>query len=83
MNKKSFFITAVLVLVFASAGYAQPWDGNGVDGDPYLIYTAADMQAIGANPGYWDAHFLLCADIDLGGYTGTSYNIIGYDSYNA
>ena len=77
MNKKSFFITAVLVLSFASAGYAQPWDGNGVEGDPYQIWDAEDMQAIGANPVYWDAHFLLMADIDLSAYTGTSYNIIG------
>ena len=82
MNKKSFFITAVLVFVFASAVFGQPWDGNGVEGDPYQIWDANDMQAIGADANYWNAHFLLMADIDLSGYMGTSFNIIGIDYYN-
>ena len=63
MNKKSVLITAAMVLVFTSAGYGQPWDGNGVDGDPYQIWTAEEMQAIGADANYWDAHFVLMADI--------------------
>jgi sugar lactone lactonase YvrE len=37
------------------------------------------MNEIGANPNDWDAHFQLMADIDLGEYNGTSYNIIGRD----
>jgi hypothetical protein len=37
------------------------------------------MQAIGADANDWDKHFILLADIDLGGYTGTSFNIIGND----
>ena len=77
MNKKSLLITAVLVLSFAPAAFGQPWDGNGVEGDPYQIWTAEDMQAIGADANYWDAHFLLMADIDLSAYTGTSFNVIG------
>jgi hypothetical protein len=48
-----------------------------VEGDPYQIWTAADMQAIGGNSAYWGAKFELMADIDLSGYTGTSFNIIG------
>ena len=39
----------VVVCVFCSAALGQPWDGNGVEGDPYLIWTAADMQAIGGD----------------------------------
>ena len=35
------------------------------------------MNEIGANPGDWGSYFLLTADIDLGAYTGTSFNIIG------
>jgi len=69
----------VVVCLFGSAAFGQPWDGNGVEGDPYLIYDACDMQAIGADANYWDAHFELMADIDLSGYMGTSFNIIGYD----
>jgi len=78
---KRFFYLGLLslaVLCFsASVVYGQPWDGNGVDGDPYQIWTAEDMQAIGADANYWGAHFKLMKDIDLGSYTGTSFNIIG------
>jgi hypothetical protein len=35
------------------------------------------MNAIGAEPNDWDKHFRLMADIDLSGYTGTSFNVIG------
>jgi len=67
----------VVVCVFCSAVFGQPWDGNGVEGDPYQIWTPNDMQAIGADSNYWGAHFVLCADINMGAYTGTSFNIIG------
>jgi hypothetical protein len=66
--------------VYVGAAYGQPWDGNGVEGDPYQIWTAEDMQAIGADANYWDAHFLLMQDIDMGSYTGTEFNIIGTHS---
>ena len=51
--------------------------GTGMPGNPYLIYTAAQMNAIGANPDRWDKHFKLIADIDLSHYKGTTFNIIG------
>ncbi|MCK4999692.1 MAG: PASTA domain-containing protein, partial [Anaerohalosphaera sp.] len=35
------------------------------------------MQEIGANEEDWDKHFVLTNDIDLGVYTGVSFNIIG------
>ena len=54
-----------------------PWAGGGTAEDPYQIWDACDMQAIGADSNYWDAHFILCADINLGEYTGKSFNIIG------
>jgi hypothetical protein len=52
--------------------------GTGVPSDPYLIYTAEEMQAIGAHPDDWDKCFKLMADIDMSGYTGTEFNLIGY-----
>lgn len=73
----------MLLCVVCPVAFAQPWEGNGVEGDPYLIYDACDMQAIGADSNYWDAHFKLCADIDLGSLTGTSFNIIGTSWNNA
>jgi len=45
--------------------------------DPYLIYTAEQMNAIGADPNDWDKHFLLMADIDLSAYVYDSFNLIG------
>ncbi|MHC4536394.1 MAG: GLUG motif-containing protein [Planctomycetota bacterium] len=57
---------------------AQYGGGMGEPNDPYLIYTAEQMNAIGAEPNDWDKHFKLMADIDLSIYTGTDFNIIGY-----
>ena len=51
--------------------------GRGTSESPYEIMTPNDMNAIGAHPEDWDKHFVLMADIDLGGYMGTSFNIIG------
>lgn len=53
----------------------------GIDGSDatkaYTICTAAQMNAIGANSSDWGSYFLLKADIDMSGYTGQDYNIIG------
>lgn len=46
--------------------------GTGEPNDPYLIYTAEQMNAIGAKPNDWDKHFKLMADIDL---IGTGNNV--------
>jgi hypothetical protein len=52
--------------------------GTGEPNDQYLIYTAEQMNEIGlsVNSDDWDKHFKLMADIDLSGFTGTSFNII-------
>ncbi|MBW8040175.1 MAG: hypothetical protein FVQ85_09275 [Planctomycetes bacterium] len=51
--------------------------GTGTAADPYLIFTASQMNRIGIDYLDWDSHFKLMADIDLGSYTGDSFNIIG------
>jgi len=51
--------------------------GTGEPNDPYLIFTAEQMNAIGTEPNDWDKHFKLMADIDLAAYTGTQFHIIG------
>jgi hypothetical protein len=56
--------------------------GSGEPNDPFLIYTAEQMNTIGTEPNDWNKHFKLMADIDLSQYTGTQYNIIG-TSYNS
>ncbi|MHC4309621.1 MAG: GLUG motif-containing protein, partial [Planctomycetota bacterium] len=74
--------------ILEGAGYPRfYWEdkyggGSGCPNDPYLIYTAEQMNTIDADSNDLDKHFLLCADIDLSGYTGTQFNIIGTDIYN-
>ncbi len=51
--------------------------GSGTAEDPYLIYTATQMDEIGQHSEDWSSHFILMADIDLAAYTGTAFNIIG------
>ncbi len=67
----------VLILAFGQLATAQYGGGAGEPNDPYQIYTAEQMNAIGANPNDWNKHFKLMADIDLSTYTGTEFNIIG------
>jgi hypothetical protein len=57
--------------------YEKYGGGTGEPNDPYLIYTSCQMNEIGADDNDWDKHFKLMADIDLSGYTGTEFNIIG------
>jgi hypothetical protein len=52
-------------------------DGSGTAADPYQIWTAKQMNAIGENSDDWDKHFILMDDIDMSIYSGTQYNIIG------
>jgi len=56
--------------------------GTGTVDDPYLISAEEMLNAIGANLGDWFRHFKLVADIDLGDYTETDFNIIGINFNN-
>jgi len=71
-----------IICFFALAAQGKYGGGSGEPNDPYLIYDANQMNAIGADPNDWDKCFKLMADIDLGGFTGTTFNIIGIDYYN-
>lgn len=51
--------------------------GSGTEADPFLIYTAEQLNTIALNPADLYKHFKLMADIDLGCYTETEFNIIG------
>ncbi|MHC4112568.1 MAG: GLUG motif-containing protein [Planctomycetota bacterium] len=72
----------VLLVICCCCLPAQAKYGGGTGGpnDPYLIYTAEQMNEIGlsGNWGDLDKHFRLMADINLNAFTGTSFNIIGY-----
>jgi hypothetical protein len=72
-------ITVLFVICcFCLPVQAKYGGGKGEPNNPYLIYTAEQMNAIGADANDWDECFKLMADIDLSGFTGTSFNIIGY-----
>ena len=79
-SRLTITVLALLVIcLFGLPVQGALYSGGGTEADPYIIDTAAKMNDIGANPGDWGSYFLLTADIDLGGYTGTSFNIIGPD----
>ncbi|NIP24596.1 MAG: hypothetical protein GWN67_09750, partial [Phycisphaerae bacterium] len=70
--------TCALVLVnIALPAHAKYGGGTGEPNDPYLIFDANHINEIGVEPNDWDRHFKLRADIDLAGFPGTSFNIIG------
>ena len=71
------FLASVALCLFAGPAQAQYNGGTGTANDPYLIRTPEQMNSIGAAPGDWNKHFKLVADIDLSGYSGTAYNVIG------
>jgi hypothetical protein len=43
--------------------------GQGTEGRPYILCTATQLNAIGANEAYMDKHFKMMSDIDLDGIT--------------
>jgi len=78
---KSIKITKLLLLYLAICLFAWPAQakyegGTGTASDPYLIYTAEQMNEIGANSGDWGKQFKLIADIDMNDIAGTDFNII-------
>ena len=80
MRHKIIPIMAAVVLglcFFTLPAQAKYGGGTGEPNNPYLIYTAEQMNAIGADANDWDKHFKLMDDIDLASFTGTAFNIIG------
>jgi hypothetical protein len=70
----SLWVAMHVLSVTAWAGYGG---GDGTPENPYLVFTAQQLSAIGTQPGDWDKHFKLMADIDLSGYRGTDFHRIG------
>jgi hypothetical protein len=77
--RQTLFLLVLTVFSVCLPARGQPWSGGGIEGDPYLIEDANDMQAIGAAPNYWGAHFKMVNDVNLAQFTGTQFNIIGND----
>ena len=69
----------LLITIFSLSlpAYAKYGGGIGEPNDPYLIYTAEQMNAIGTEPNDWGRYFKLMVDIDLAAYENSDFNIIG------
>ncbi len=66
-RKIRWVISLFLVMLYFSGltAQAQYGGGSGTSENPYLIYTAEQMNEIGLNEADWDKHFKLMADINL------------------
>lgn len=51
--------------------------GSGTAVDPFLIFDANQLNTIALNPSDLYKHFKLMTHIDLSGYAGTDFNLIG------
>lgn len=81
MNRQAVALTLLLAAIASSTAPAKYGGGTGEPNDPYRIWDANQMQAIGTDPCDWSSHFILMADIDLSSYAGTEFNIIGAGYY--
>lgn len=78
MRGKANLVKGLLCVLFLTwPVQAKYGGGSGEPNDPYLIYTAEQMNAIGTEPNDWDKDFKLMADIDLRRYAEKDFNIIG------
>lgn len=81
-NKRGLLYPATRIIlsllwIFQGSALGQYHGGSGTAEDPYLIYTADQMNSMGLHPAHWTGHFKLMADIDLSDFTGESFNLIG------
>ncbi len=82
IDSRILIFSFLLIFVLAALSPGEYGGGSGTAEEPYLIYTAEEMNEIGLNPGDWGKHFALMADINMSGYGGTGFNMIGdYASY--
>jgi len=71
-------ITIILIISWLGmVAQGKYGGGSGTPEDPYQIWDANHMQAIGADVNDWDRHFILVNDVNLADYTGTQFKIIG------
>jgi hypothetical protein len=71
------WIALIVIVGYSLSAYGKYGGGSGTPEDPYQIWDANHMQAIGADANDWDKCFILMADIDLGEFSGDEFNIIG------
>jgi hypothetical protein len=77
MKRTLALLLLLLMTIPPVPAKAKYGGGSGTADDPYQIWTAEQMNAIGLDANDWDKNFRLMADIDLTCYTATDFNIIG------
>jgi hypothetical protein len=70
-------LVGLLIGLFAASAGARYDGGLGTADQPYLISTAAHLQALGQAPQDWDKCFKLTADIDMTRLGPTAFGPIG------
>ena len=71
----------IIICIFNFPAKAKYSGGMGEPNDPYLIYTAEQMNTIGLHEEDWGRHFKLMADIDLSAFKEATFNVIGISTY--
>jgi hypothetical protein len=70
--------SSVIILLLSCASFVSAYSGGtGEPNNPYLISTPSDLDSLGATSADWSKNFKMTADINMSGYTGTQYRIIG------
>jgi hypothetical protein len=69
---KSKIALAACLLLITVPVCAKYSGGTGEPNAPYLISTAADLNAVGDDPCDWDKHFQLTADVNIADYSYTT-----------
>ncbi len=73
----SLLVWTIIILTTLVVDNVFGYDGNGTPEEPYQIWTPEQMNTIGTDANDWNKCFELMADVNMAGYTGTQYNIIG------
>ncbi len=71
------WIILIVIVGCSMSAQGKYGGGSGTMEDPYQIWDANHMQAIGTDANDWDKCFKLIADVNLAQYTGTEFNVIG------
>jgi hypothetical protein len=77
MRTHSILTLAIITFLASTAAEAKYSSGTGEPNNPYQIATAEDLNDIGNHTEDCNKHFILINDVNLAGYTGTQFKIIG------
>ena len=82
MIRTAFCFACFLLITLSASAFGDYYSGGaGEPNDPFQISTPEDLNDINNHPWeHFHKHFVLTNDIDLSGYTGSEFNMIGHDT---